>query len=498
MKKPIIVLIAVVIFGAVGIFYATGRFEGVVDKILNRQDFSNSLPKEEEFVGILEKVKGNLDNVGSVRGSVRRTFQEKFAQNEPYPSEESESSLVFVFPDKKTISGDRTGYNFRTMVIDDGVYKEIPWLSEYRKKAMEQEGLSTANPSDWEAWFYAKDGHSMPMPIPDSPGDYIHFNLGDYPEGWDFTRNIEKITEDLGIEEINGVKCHHYKVQSKKLSPYIGADLSKTESYFLSKIVGLEPVAASEGPSGDDDSEMEEQEDGIRHSFRGYEVLIPFPDSLTMPLMFRSVSVDYEREDPSAWSYIVGTWAIEGEIWVGEDDSLVHKESYTTETSHYYYYSMVDEKNVRGDREIQMATVYRDKTDITYSDFNAEIEIKAPEKFIVIDTNAHDMERKEDLEDISRDLENIAAQSRRPTVTPYPDTGNKSVKINSDDFLLKKLKYEFPHDPLDPDYYYTYKSDGYTYSVTARLEDLEDKGCAMVNDMCLYSVQGGAAKPDLN
>lgn len=495
MRKPIIVLAISLVIGATGmLLYMTGRLDSVADKILNRQNPPTQSPQEEDFGDILEKVKINLDEVGSVRGAVRRTVQEKFAGNDFYPQEESEGSLEFVFPDKKIVLSDWGGYQLEARIIEDGIYREIPWLSEYRRQDMEQKGISTANPSDWEAWFYAADGHSMPMPIPDSPGDYIHFNLSDYPQGWDFTRNIDKIEQYLGVEEIDGVKCDHYKVKSKKPSPYIGANLSKAESYFLTKIVGLEPVSASQGPGEDDDSEMEEQGNGIRYVFRGYEVLIPLPDSLAMPLMFKSVAVDYEKEDPAAWSYMVNTWAIEGEIWVGKDDLLVHKESYTTETSDYYYYSMVDESNVRGEREISMATIYRNKTDIIYSDFNSGIEIKAPEKFVVVDTNAHDMERKEDLSDIGRGLENIAAQSKRPTVTPYPDTDNRSVKVDSDDFLLKKLKYEFPYrDPLDPDYYYTYKSDGYTYTLTARLEDLEDKDCVMENGMCLYRVKGGNA-----
>ena len=103
MKKLIVAIILVfLIIGSVGVLYATGNFERIVDKILHRSEVLD-MSDEENFDEILRRVKENLDGVESVRAEVKGGSWAEIGDYDPF-EEEGEGSIEFIFPDKKSIS----------------------------------------------------------------------------------------------------------------------------------------------------------------------------------------------------------------------------------------------------------------------------------------------------------------------------------------------------------------------------------------------------------
>ncbi|MEA1936524.1 MAG: hypothetical protein U9N04_00200 [Patescibacteria group bacterium] len=69
-----------------------------------------------------------------------------------------------------------------------------------------------------------------------------------------------------------------------------------------------------------------------------------------------------------------------------------------------------------------------------------------------------------------------------------------STKLNENNQVTRKIKSanenaDIPVDPNDPSYYYSYKSvNGKSFEIAARLENMEDKDCEIVNNMCIYKI----------
>jgi hypothetical protein len=481
MKKPtIVILILLSIIGCAGVIFATGNFDKIVDKVFTNKD------KEDNFDGILEKIKENLDKVESVHAEEKGNFQTKIGESESidFPKISDEKTEInFIFPDKKSIDALSLANNGEikpgVIIIGKNIYIKLSWISN---------------------WIHGTDGQSMPMPIPDTPGDYLSFDLSEYPEGWDFTRNIEKIKKYLGTEEINGIKCYHYKVKTKKI-PVTQENLEEFSQYFFKHILGFSP---SEVTPFKKEDVLKLEGDHIRYMLNGEEILVPLPESLTLSPMYLSAEIGGNK---------IETWAIDGEIWVGQDDFLVYKENYTKESSCLYY--DIDES---GKVSLSLlSSVFKNDAEITYSNFNGDIKIEAPtENVITIKDYLADYTGYSSIEEYEKEQSSSQVEERDQqrkdllyTLTyflknyyknynEYPITKNLEKVKNPDSNLYKTFmssivgnKSKILLDPKDPEYWYGYKSDGKTYELTARLENLEDESCATQNGVCLYKCKDG-------
>ena len=479
MKKPIIIIALIILLaaGSVGALYATGNLEGVVDKIFNRSEVLD-MSDEKNFDEILRRVKENLGEVESVRAR-KKTKNQWIIGDQKSPEDlasplDGESEMNFIFVNEKSISNlqsidvDGKEVEHGTVIIGEDIYRKL-----------------------FSVWIHGRDGQSIPTPIPDTPGDYLTFNLNEYPEGWDFTKNIEKIEKDLGVEEINGVKCHHYKVRIKKI-PVTQENLEKFNQYFFRYIIGFSPSEVTLFKEGD---VLELKENHIKHVLNGEEVLVSLPESLTLSPMYLSAEVGGNK---------IETWAIEGEIWVGQDNFLVYRENYTEESSHFYY--DVDES---GEVSLSLlSSVFKNDVEIVYSDFNSDIKIEAPtenvktvedflsEMIYPIEREKEDSARIKAMDSKRKgDLLNLihgALEKYYEENNHYPV--NKGLeKTNDKNCVLWNVfdPIEIPIDPLNPEFYYTYKSDGQSYELVARLENLEDENCVIENDICLYKCKDG-------
>jgi len=330
MKKPIIIIALIILIaaGSVGTLYATGNLDRIIDKIFNRSEVLD-MSDEKNFDEILKRVKENLNKVKSVRAEVKGSTQMKMGESDPVDFSGifgGGSKIDFVFPDRisvynsETIDGEKI--ESRVIVIGENIYMKFPfpWLP---------------------GWIHGKDGQSMPAPFSDADGS-IDFNLSNYQKGWDFTKSdVERIEEYLGVEEINGVKCYHYKVKIKN-----------EDSHPLKKGIILEQV-------GDKIKYVEKD--------AGEEILISLPEWLTIFPVSLSTEIGEEK---------IETRAAKGEIWIGKNDFLVYKESYSSEDATLYY-----DINESGEATLSLlSNVFKNDTEITYSDFNGDIKIEAPTK----------------------------------------------------------------------------------------------------------------------
>lgn len=100
---------------------------------------------------------------------------------------------------------------------------------------------------------------------------------------------------------------------------------------------------------------------------------------------------------------------------------------------------------------------------------------------------ANDLERKSDIREII-----IALIMYLDDNGKYP-LSIDGVRLNGQNSATHKelmvyLTEESLKDPKDPEFYYIYKSDGVFYELSARLENLEDKGCKIINNLCIYTI----------
>ncbi len=104
----------------------------------------------------------------------------------------------------------------------------------------------------------------------------------------------------------------------------------------------------------------------------------------------------------------------------------------------------------------------------------------------------NDAERKANLNEIKIALETYYDDHNEK----YP-ISNELTKLNDKNSpvreeLLNHADKTLLEDPKDPEFYYGYKSDGNYYELTARLENLEDDECELLNsDLCIYKIVEG-------
>jgi len=101
---------------------------------------------------------------------------------------------------------------------------------------------------------------------------------------------------------------------------------------------------------------------------------------------------------------------------------------------------------------------------------------------------SRDKQRIFDLNSISKMLKRYKEENG---IYPVSYT---SAKLNENNQVTRKIKstsenMDIPFDPNDPKYYYGYQSaNGKSFELTARLENLEDKDCEVINNMCIYKI----------
>lgn len=117
-----------------------------------------------------------------------------------------------------------------------------------------------------------------------------------------------------------------------------------------------------------------------------------------------------------------------------------------------------------------------------------------PESDFIRDTylnkidRAGDIKRKANLRDIRNALEMYYAENgsypKSESVIKLNDSFTDTYKI-----LIKYVRPENLKDPKDPEYYYTYRSDGGSFEIIARLENAKDAECKIdENGFCIYRV----------
>lgn len=104
---------------------------------------------------------------------------------------------------------------------------------------------------------------------------------------------------------------------------------------------------------------------------------------------------------------------------------------------------------------------------------------------------AHDAKRKADLTKIAIALEDLATATKPFS---YPNTNNQVVRLDKEESIRQALSpylKKLPSDPLDPDRYYGYKSDGRSFRLSAVLENVSDPTGRQDGDLYLLIVSSG-------
>ena len=106
-----------------------------------------------------------------------------------------------------------------------------------------------------------------------------------------------------------------------------------------------------------------------------------------------------------------------------------------------------------------------------------------------ITTNINDQTRKSDLSSIKTSLELYYADNNQfpesQTIIKTSDTGTLLAQA-----LVPKYLNRLPDDPLAPQFYYGYKSDGQTFELTCVLEDKTDPEGTLVGQYYIYTLKG--------
>ncbi len=100
----------------------------------------------------------------------------------------------------------------------------------------------------------------------------------------------------------------------------------------------------------------------------------------------------------------------------------------------------------------------------------------------------NDVERKKDLGVLGNTLALYYSDNGHYPISNVPvNLSDKNSSVYQE--LVKYLRdEEYFKDPLDPEFHYTYISDGKSYKLKARLENLEDKYCKIENGLCIYEI----------
>ncbi|KKQ18276.1 MAG: hypothetical protein US31_C0006G0007 [Berkelbacteria bacterium GW2011_GWA1_36_9] len=105
----------------------------------------------------------------------------------------------------------------------------------------------------------------------------------------------------------------------------------------------------------------------------------------------------------------------------------------------------------------------------------------------VTTTNVNDETRKKDLANIKSALKKYYAVKAE---YPASDSVIKTSDANSvlAQAIVPTYLQSLPNDPLAPNFYYGYKSDGQTFEITTVLEDKSDSSGTMTGNLNIYKV----------
>jgi len=99
-----------------------------------------------------------------------------------------------------------------------------------------------------------------------------------------------------------------------------------------------------------------------------------------------------------------------------------------------------------------------------------------------------DQERKNDLHEVEVALEKYYDENDSYFVS------EKGIKLNDESSEIYSILKEYIsvdnfQDPINPEYYYVYKSNGSFFELSARFENLNDDDCEMINEnICIYKI----------
>ncbi|MEO0084620.1 MAG: hypothetical protein ABIJ94_02700, partial [candidate division WOR-3 bacterium] len=175
------------------------------------------------------------------------------------------------------------------------------------------------------------------------------------------------------------------------------------------------------------------------------------------------------------------------EIWFGKKDSLIYKFS-------------LDLGKIGS--IIAGSDIIDGYFKIEYSDYGIDFEVQQPVQYKDIkeilaafglmgdpEAKARDLKRIGDLESLKSALSLYYKDHKKDPISP------SMTKIEPGHILEKALvpKYIFslPQDPLYPQFYYGYKSNGKSYELTAKLEAPEDKSLCdpTITSACIYKIK---------
>lgn len=101
--------------------------------------------------------------------------------------------------------------------------------------------------------------------------------------------------------------------------------------------------------------------------------------------------------------------------------------------------------------------------------------------------NRNDQQRKADLANIKTNLQKYFNDKQSyPVATTMEKTTDPGSVLAA--ALVPAYMATLPVDPLSPNSFYGYKSDGKSYELSAVLEDLTDPSCMVTGKICIYKV----------
>lgn len=198
--------------------------------------------------------------------------------------------------------------------------------------------------------------------------------------------------------------------------------------------------------------------------------------------------------------------SISGNVWIGIKDHLIHKVSLEIIPSiassltriqielNFLEYDVSNEIIVPSLSDVIKADKAQSQEDIAETDSNdgsAQINNDDTDQNIVADSTqriANDAKRHQDLENIKTALQSYKAVNGR-----YPKSEN-FININSISNVVKQAivpNYitSMPTDPKSSEsWWYGYKSDGYSFTLSARFENINDKEVTKFGNVYLHYV----------
>lgn len=110
-----------------------------------------------------------------------------------------------------------------------------------------------------------------------------------------------------------------------------------------------------------------------------------------------------------------------------------------------------------------------------------------------VTTNVNDETRKNDLASIKDALKKyFAVKAEYPVSATLVKTSDSNSVLSQ--AIVPTYLESLPKDPLTPNFYYGYKSDGQTFEITAVLEDKSDSSGKIIGSLNIYKVTNSSTE----